>query len=168
MTRGVLRRQDRAMDREACERLMDRALVGRVGTVGPDGWPYVTPVNFVHDAGPGRIYLHCATSGHLLDNLASSPLACFEVDEPGDILDTGPNLCETTQIYQSVISFGRGSVLGDEGERLQALRMFAMKYVDRLMPGRSYSQGFPTAGATAMLAIQVEQMTGKARLPRAG
>ena len=156
------------MGREACERLMDIALVGRVGTVGPDGWPYVTPVNFVYDLRAGRIYLHCATSGHLLDNLASSPLVCFEVDEPGDILGSGPDVCETSQIFQSVISFGRGSVVGDEEERLQVLGMFAVKYVARLMPSRAYSQGFPTAGATAVMAIQVEQMTGKARPPRAG
>ena len=168
MSRGVLRRQDRAMAREACEQLMDRALVGRVGTVGSDGWPYVTPVNFVYDAASGRVYLHCANSGHLLDNLASSPLACFEVDEPGDILGSGPDVCETSQLYQSVITFGKGSVVGDEEERLQVLRMFAVKYVDRLMPGRSYSQGFPTAGATAVITILVEQMTGKARPPMAG
>ena len=136
--------------------------------MGPDGWPYVTPVNFVYDAGAGWIYLHCATSGHLLDNLASSPLACFEVDEPGDILGSGPDVCETSQLFQSVISFGRGSVVADEEKRLQVLGMFAVKYVDRLMPGRSYSKGFPTAGATAVIAIQVEQMTGKARPPMAG
>ncbi len=83
------------MRRKHCEisnpREIDRILsltnIGRLATNGADGYPYVTPVNFVwHER---KIYFHSALAGEKLENLARDPKVCFEADIPLAYLDTG-------------------------------------------------------------------------------
>lgn len=163
MPAGELRRRDREISQVETHGCLDRAMVGRIGTVGPDGEPYVVPMNFVFDQTSNRVYLHCATTGHLLDNLAVNSRACFEVDEVGELLATGPSGCDTSQAYQSVICFGHSRIVNSGPEKEAALRSFVEKYVDRMMPGRSYDPAMKAPYATAVIAIDVEKMTGKRR-----
>jgi uncharacterized protein len=167
---GDMRRIDREMSADQSEQLLNRALVGRVGTAGPDGIPYVTPMNFVYDA-PGRVlFFHCATTGHMLDNLSQNPRACFEVDEPGDVVATGPAACDTSHTYRSVICFGHATVVAGEHERARVLEMFVEKYIRRLMPGREFDPEMPPSemDRTEVIAMRVDRMTGKLReQPRA-
>ncbi len=163
MPRGELRRKDRGMAAPAAEQCMARALVGHVGTAGPGSIPYVVPMNFVYDPNSRTIFLHCATSGQLLDNLAHNPLVCFEVAEPGEVIATGLQVCNTSQIYRSVICFGRARVLTQQAEREEALRLFVRKYVDQLTPERRYDPTLTMLEATTVIAIEVEGMTGKER-----
>ncbi len=158
-----LRRQDRAMAIDECTQLLDRALVGRLATTDEDGGPYVVPMNFVYVPLDRTIVLHCATSGHLLDNLAFSPRVCFEVDEPGAVIASGGFACDTSHLYKSVICFGRARVLEDAQEKHQALDLFVQKYVDRLMPDREYEPEMMMIDATVAISIEVERMTGKQR-----
>ncbi len=151
------------MASEDCEALLDRALVGRVGTCGPGGVPYVVPMSFAYDAASRTVFLHCATSGHLLRNLAANPLACFEVDEAGDVIATGRYGCDTSQVYSSVICFGRARVLEATDQKRAALGALVKKYVDGLMPDRAYDPELVTIDATAAIALRVETMTGKQR-----
>lgn len=163
MPEGELRRKDRETSRTDVQDCLDRALVGRVGTVRPDGGPYVVPMNFVFDPASKRVYLHCANTGHLLDNLAGNDRVCFEVDEPGELLATGPAGCDTSQAFQSVICFGRAHIVTGSTERDDALRIFVQKYVDRLMPNRVYDPEMKALDETTVIAIDVERMTGKRR-----
>ena len=83
MAVGKLRRSDRAMSEEDSVALLQRALVGRIGTVDADGTPYVVPLNFVYEHTARRIHLHFARQpGHLASNLKFSSKVCFEVDKP--------------------------------------------------------------------------------------
>ncbi len=50
------------------ERILAAATIGRMASIGKDGYPYITPVNFVYDQ--GCIYFHCALKGEKLDNIA--------------------------------------------------------------------------------------------------
>jgi nitroimidazol reductase NimA-like FMN-containing flavoprotein (pyridoxamine 5'-phosphate oxidase superfamily) len=165
MPLGQLRRRDRQMVEAESEGLLARALVGRIGTVGPNGMPYVTPMNFVYDPATRQVGLHCATSGHLLDNLSHSPLACFEVDEPGQVIAYGTTACDTSQVYSSVICFGKARVVSDEKEKETVLNLFVRKYVDQLMPDRHYDPDLTKSDPTVAIVLQVETMTGKRRAP---
>ena len=82
------------MRRKHCEvtdpreinRILSSTNIGRLATSGADGYPYITPVNFIWRE--GKIYFHSATVGEKLDNLAREPKVCFEVDVPLAYLDT--------------------------------------------------------------------------------
>jgi len=166
MAVGKLRRSDRAMSEEDTVVLLRRALVGRIGTVDADGMPYVVPLNFVYEHAARRIHLHFARQpGHLASNLKFSSKVCFEVDEPGPLIATGETGCETSQVYESVICFGRAQVVSDEDERARMARLFLRKYVDQHMPGRSYKPGLAPLSIVDFATIEVGVMTGTRRPP---
>ena len=84
--------------------LLDKAPVGHLGTVDEKGFPYVTPVHFVHL--DGSIYFHGLARGRKLANLAADPKVCFEVaGEHSYIQADAP--CDTNTAYRSVIITGR-------------------------------------------------------------
>lgn len=162
MPAGEMRRSDRKMDSRQCNALLDRALVCRVATADSTGAPYVVPMSFVFEPESGLIFIHCASSGHLLDNIREDGRVCFEVDEPGEVIATGEYACDTSQVYESVICFGEARVL-DGPEKRRALESLVQKYVDRLDPGRAYDPELTTIDATVAIAIAVDTMTGKRR-----
>ena len=83
------------------ERILNSTTIGRLAPSGADGYPYITPVNFVyHD---GNIYFHSASKGEKLDNLARDPKVCFEVDIPLAYLD------KTDLPFAPILSFGHYS-----------------------------------------------------------
>lgn len=146
--------------------LLQGALVGRVGTVGSDGMPYVVPMNFVYEPAGRRIHLHLARNpGHLAENLKFSPKVCFEVDEPGPVIATGETACETDHAYESVICFGEARVVSDQTERTRIARLFVQKYVDRGMPGRLCKPGLVYLEIVDFVTIEIAVMTGKRRPP---
>src|SRR3989304_8919929 len=116
MEAGELRRSDRAISEQDSVALLERALVGRIGTVDADGTPYVVPLNFVYEDQGRRIHLHLARQpGHLASNLEFSSKVCFEVDEPGPLFATGEGGRNTDQAYESAVCFGRAAVVSARG-----------------------------------------------------
>jgi nitroimidazol reductase NimA-like FMN-containing flavoprotein (pyridoxamine 5'-phosphate oxidase superfamily) len=166
MTLGEIRISERSMSDEDSAGLLERALVGRVGTVGADGTPYVVPMNFVYEHAGRRIHLHLARQqGHLAANLAFSPKVCFEVDEPGPLIATGETACETDHVYESVICFGEARVVSDLDERTRIARLFIQKYVDQGMPGRSCKPGLVYFEIVDFITMEIAVKTGKRRPP---
>lgn len=164
MAIGKLRRADRAMFDEDSKALLQRALVGRIGSVDPEGTPYVVPLNFVFEGQPRRIHLHLAKQpGHLASNLKFSPTVCFEVDEPGPLIATGDTGCETSHAYESAVCFGRARVVTDEHERTRVARLFVRKYLEGQMPGRSYNPGLPLLSTVDFVTVEIDVITGKRR-----
>ena len=95
-------------DPKEIERILSSTNVGRMATIGQDGYPYITPVNFV--SLDGKIYFHCSPKGEKLDNLTREPRVCFEVDVPLSYIDIGLDptrpICQLHQYYHSVIIRG--------------------------------------------------------------
>jgi len=162
MSIGKLRRPDRAMSERDSSALLQRALVGRIGTVDAGGTPYVVPMNFVYEHEARRVHLHLAkVPGHLASNLEFSSKVCFEVDEPGPLFATGDAGCDTGQAYESVVCFGRAEVVFDESERERIAALFFRKYIDEHMPGRTYEPGWVWLDAVGFVTIRIEVLTGK-------
>jgi nitroimidazol reductase NimA-like FMN-containing flavoprotein (pyridoxamine 5'-phosphate oxidase superfamily) len=110
-------------DPQEIDRILRTATIGRLATNGADGFPYITPVNYVwHD---GNIYFHCSPKGEKLDNLARDPKVCFEVDVPLAYIDTGRdperNGCNVHQFYHCVIIRGNARVVSDSPLKVAAL-----------------------------------------------
>jgi len=126
------------MRRKHCEitdpREIDRILsltnIGRLATNGADGYPYVTPVNFVWHA--GKIYFHSALAGEKMDNLARDPKVCLEADIPLAYLDTRLDpktpVCNVHQLYHCVIIRGQARVIPDGALKTAALNALVAKH----------------------------------------
>ena len=65
------RNQCEVTDQNEMIRIMASTNIGRMATLDSDGYPYITPVNFVYFQ--DRIYFHCAPKGEKLDNLDRNP-----------------------------------------------------------------------------------------------
>ena len=162
MTLGELRRSDRAMSEQDSVALLRRALVGRIGTIDAEGTPYVVPLSFVYEDQGNRIHVHRGRQpGHLTSNLEFSSKVCFEVDDPGPLVATGNSGCDTSQLYESVVCFGRARMVADEPERERIARLFLRKYIDENMPGRSYKPRLVWLGAADFVTIDIGVLTGK-------
>jgi hypothetical protein len=158
------------MRREACEikdakemvRILTSTNIGRLATVDTEGYPYITPVNFVFCE--GCVYFHCARRGEKLDNLARSPRVCFEVDVPLAYLevDFNPdrNPCRTHQLFHSVIIRGTARVVPDGELKTVVLNALVAKHEgNRDFPAVTpESTGYK---GCCVVEIRPERMTGK-------
>jgi nitroimidazol reductase NimA-like FMN-containing flavoprotein (pyridoxamine 5'-phosphate oxidase superfamily) len=136
--------------------------VGRVGTVGPDGTPYITPMHYAYDPGSNRVYLHVSSKkGHLLANLEHSSQVCFEVDEVGELVIQGNDGCAASQSYRSVVCFGEMRVVSDPQEKERISWLLIDKYVRKT--GLSENPTLGPVDHIICLEMDIRIMTGKER-----
>jgi len=149
------------------DEILGRCRVGRIATHGADGYPYITPLNYVyHD---GSIYFHCARSGEKLDNLKRDTRVCFEVDIPLAYLDLDyygeiPESCGVTQFYQSVVIRGRAEIVKDLDEKTTALEALVASHEP---DGRSFRKITAETKAVSLcevVAVRIERISGKSGL----
>lgn len=80
--------------------VLNRCHIGRLGTIGEDGYPMVKPLNFAYHEetlnppsstygkggmggfAVGKIYFHTAKQGEKIDDIKRDNRVCFEVDLP--------------------------------------------------------------------------------------
>lgn len=136
--------------------LLAWAKVGRIGTMGQDGYPMIKPVNFVHHR--GRIYFHSARSGEKIETILRDVRVCFEVDRPIAFVRSTGIPCKADYLYRSVIIRGRAHVVCDREEKVAALMALMEKY----QPEGGYGT-FPEEqlAGTAVVRIDIVEMTGK-------
>ena len=136
--------------------LLNACPVGRMGTIGEDGYPVIKPLNFAyHD---GRIYFHSALEGEKIEDIRRDNRVCFEVDLPIAYVKGIESPCKSEYLYRSVIIKGRAVIVEDRDERISALRRLMKKY----QPEDGYGD-FPAEklSITCIVRIDIEAMVGK-------
>jgi len=116
-----LRRDDRKLSLEEGRDILERGIFGVLSTLGEDGYPYGTPLNYVFD--DGRIYFHSACEGHKITNIMFSSKVSFCVVDFVEIL---PSSFSTN--YKSVVAYGIASLVAEASEKLYALKRLVEKY----------------------------------------
>ncbi len=154
------RRKDRAMNTSReMELLLERMPVGRLAVTTADG-PYAVAVNFLF--AESSIYFHSAQAGRKIEALRADPRVCFLVDDAGpQVLFEGG--CGISQIYESVVCFGKAEFLEDPVEKRRILENMVRKFVpaDRPLPPMKDDK----IEKTAVVKIAVESMSGKTNRP---
>jgi len=124
------RKHAEIIDPQAIARILQTATIGRLATIGSDGYPYVTPVNFVYHE--GSLFFHCAPKGEKLDNIAREPRVCFQVDIPLAYLDSGfddeRRACKLHQFFHCVVIRGDASIIPNGPLKTTALNALARKH----------------------------------------
>ncbi len=124
------RKHSEVTDPKEIERILSATNIGRLATNGQDGYPYITPLNFV--SLEGNIYFHCAPKGEKLENLTRDPRVCFEVDVPLSYLDIGLDpsrpICNLHQYYHCVIIRGTASAVKDSALKVTVLNALIIKH----------------------------------------
>lgn len=126
----MIRKQCEVTDSKKIEAILSMTTIGRMASIDSQGYPYITPVNFVYYA--GKIYFHCASRGEKLDNIAENPKVCFEVDIPLAYLDAefteNRSPCNLHQFYHCVIIRGTAAVVADGLQKVDALNALVAKH----------------------------------------
>ena len=159
------RRHSEITEKREMIRILASTNVGRLATVDAQGYPYITPVNFVFQQ--GSVYFHCAPEGEKLDNLARDPRVCFEVDVPLAYLEVGfnpqRNPCGTHQLYHSVVIRGKARLVTDGDLKTAVLNGLVAKHEGNAdFP--PITPESPAYKACSVVEVRPERMTAKSDL----
>jgi nitroimidazol reductase NimA-like FMN-containing flavoprotein (pyridoxamine 5'-phosphate oxidase superfamily) len=143
-------------DKDVIVDLLNTCHVGRLGTVGGDGYPMIKPLNFVyHD---NRIYFHTAKEAEKVEDIRRDSRVCFEVDLPIAYVKAKNQPCEAGYLYRSIIIRGRASFVEAEEEKVFALTCLMNKY----QPAGGFGDYRKEKLAiTGVVRIDIEEMKGK-------
>jgi len=150
------RRKDRTMKTShEKELLLERTSVGRLAVTTEEG-PYIVAVNYLFFE--GSIYFHSGLSGRKIEALRADPRLCFLIDEVGPqvLWEQG---CGISQIYKSVVCFGKAEFVEDPVEKRGMLERMIRKYVPSNYPLPPMTD--QNVEKTAVVRIIIESMSGK-------
>ena len=147
-----LRRFKQAASSQECETVLASAQRGILAVHGENGYPYGFPVIFLFQ--DGKIYFHCAKTGHKTDAMRADGKVCFTV-----LSEPVRNPGEWWNCFTSVICFGRVSEVTDENEKDRLLRQIGAKYFPE---GYDLEEDMVKNARNALiLEITVDHMSGK-------
>lgn len=149
-----MRRLKQEISIEECRTILNNGKRGVLSLIGDDGYPYGVPLNYVYDPSSEKLYFHSAKEGHKIEAIGKCNKVSFTVwqKERQDENDR-------SWYFGSVIVFGRGELVTDEKETVEAVRKIGMKYypsaadVDKAI--EKYISG------VQIIAVVIEHLTGK-------
>ncbi|MCL2006562.1 MAG: pyridoxamine 5'-phosphate oxidase family protein [Treponema sp.] len=148
-----MRRNDREKTKEEALDILAKGSYGILCTLGENGYPAGTPLNYVSDV--GSIYVHFA-KGNALESATKHPKVGFTVVTRSDVVPS-----EFVTNYESVMVYGRAVELHGQ-QKYDALYLLIKKY----------SPGFEESGIEHIkedidkchvLKISIDHLTGKGR-----
>lgn len=134
--------------------ILDQGTSGVLAVLGDDGYPYTVPLSYVFQN--GKIYFHCARTGHKLDAIAREDRVSFCVIDQDKVVSP-----EYTTYFRSAVVFGRARVVEDPDQLRQALTLLAEKYSADQGQARHHQVMDKELPHTAIIELTIEHMTGK-------
>ena len=144
-------------NRTALYAVLDAGLICHLGVVA-DGGPVVLPTAYGRDG--DTLYLHGSSANGALRAADGQPV-CVTVTHL-DGLVASRAVFSHSMNYRSAVIFGTATVVTDEDERWQALRLIT----DHLIPGRWAAARQPTSkemAATAVISLPLTEASVKVR-----
>lgn len=134
--------------------ILERGSHGVLAVLGDGGYPYAVPISYVYE--DGKIYMHCAKSGHKLDAVRACEKASFCVVDQDEVVQA-----EFTSHYRSAIAFGRIREITDDAEKRRMVSLLARKYCPDL-PQAEHDKAMERDWAPLnMLELTIEHLTAK-------
>ncbi len=149
-----MRRKDRQLTEEDTWSLLKQENHGVLAVTEEDGWPYAVPINYLML--DGCLYLHCSPNAYMVQAIARDERVCFTVVPQAQIVPE-----HITEVYESVIVYGRAHLVEDAAEREKLLHAYTFD-LGSVSPeiGQRYIEKL--GARTAFVCIRPEHVTGKA------
>ena len=157
-----MRRLDRNIDRmEDILSVLDHSKICHLAMVGKDNQPYVVPLNYGYEYKRDQLslFMHCAKEGQKLDILRANPSVCFEADNAGSLI-TGPQACNYSQKYESVIAFGQADIVNSIEVKLHGLDCIMQHQAGN----KSWDFDPQSVSRVEVIRVTVSSITGKRHL----
>ncbi len=150
----AMRRKKQQLPMDECLEILRQEPRGVLSVLGDDDYPYGLPIDFWYCEEDGRIYLHCAKSGHKLDAIARHDKVSFCVYDQGFHREG-----EWALNIRSVIVFGRAELVQDQQQTLHICRQLCYKFTE---DEEYIEREINSAGARVQcVAIIPEHISGK-------
>ncbi|MFU1793534.1 pyridoxamine 5'-phosphate oxidase family protein [Paenibacillus azoreducens] len=125
-----MRRKEFSINEEReIEQFLSDMSFGFLGTVGEDGYPRVTPLNYVYHQ--GVFYFHGSRIGEKMEHLKANPRVSFSVADEFAVIPsyfTDPHLaCPATTYFKSVTASGRAVIVQDLAEKAGVFTLLMKK-----------------------------------------
>ena len=148
-----MRRHRQELAAEECVAILQSATSGVLGLIGDGGYPYIVPIS--HCYANGKLYFHSAVSGHKVDAIKNESKCSFCVIDKDDVQPA-----KYTTYFRSVIAFGKISILENDDERIEALRMIGRRFNPNDQEGlqKEIDKSF---GHVLIMAMEIEHLSGK-------
>ncbi|MFI3325874.1 MAG: pyridoxamine 5'-phosphate oxidase family protein [Clostridia bacterium] len=147
-----IRRIKQQTSNEKCIEILGKEPRGVLAVHGEDGYPYAFPMNHIYI--DGKLYFHSAKQGHKVDVLEKDDKVSYCIMDKGEVSDDGWSLN-----FNSVIIFGKISVVKNEEQAIEIIRKLALKNyptdgeIERIIK--------ESAGHFYIYELSVNHMTGK-------
>ena len=148
-----MRRSAQQIPDEEALQIIEESRYGTLAVLGDGGYPYAVPLNYV--LLDGKLYFHCAKTGHKVDAIRACDKVSFSIVARSDV-----DAASYTSIFRSVTVFGRARIVTDGSEALRALCALGNKF----NPNQSAALEAEIEKGLAhllMVAIEPEHITGK-------
>ena len=149
-----MRRSRQELGQKACEDILNRGTSGVLAVLGDEDYPYAVPLSYYYEE--GKVYFHCAKSGHKLDAIRKSPKASFCVIDQDQVIPE-----RYTTHFRSVIVFGTVRILEGDTEKRAAVEKLADKYAPEASSDYRDKYIEKEWAPLCMLEMTVKHMTGK-------
>lgn len=148
-----MRREEKEItDIAEIEKVIKKATCCRIGLVDDDE-PYVVPVCFGYER--NAIYFHGALEGRKAELIKKKNKVCFEIDTDVAVVKS-EKPCGWTMKYKSVIGVGRASILENDEEKAQALKLIMQQYSED-----EFSFSNSALDSVLVVKVNIESITGK-------
>ena len=134
--------------------MLDRGPPGVLAVHGDDGYPYTVPLSYAYE--DGKLWFHCARTGHKLDAILRDPKVTFCVVDRDQVVPL-----EYTTYFRSVILFGKARVLEDPAEVRTALEKLALRYAPEDSDAHREAILEKELPAVVVVEVAVEHLSGK-------
>ena len=149
-----MRRFKQEISKEECIKILEHGSSGVLAVLGDGDYPYAVPLSYVYEN--GKIYFHCAKSGHKLDAIQRNNKVSFCVVGQDQVVPQ-----EYTSYFKSVIVFGTVRILEEKEEIWTAIEKLAVKYHPGDTPQNRKTAIQQSFSPLCMLELTIEHMTGK-------
>lgn len=148
-----MRRIRQLLSENETEEILKSGPTGVLGVNGDDGYPYTVPVNYAFE--DGKIFFHCAGTGHKWDAIQKNGKVSFCIIDRDEIAPE-----KFTTLFRSVVVFGNASVIEDAATKRHALELLVQKYAPDY-PEEGAEEIEKAWQAVHIVEITIEQATGK-------
>lgn len=157
-----MRRDDRAQDDLWIENFLESAPYGVLATIH-EGQPFQNINTFVYDRETHALYMHTAKRGRTRKNIDGEEPVSFSASQMGRLLPAD-EARELSVEFQSVIVFGRGSIVSDKKIARDKMQMMIDKYFSHLESGKDYHRITPAEiDEISVYRIDIDCWSGKAK-----
>ena len=148
-----IKRKEKTMGQEGTNQILNEGLYGTLASIGENGYPYSTPLNYVYEN--GEIYFHSAHNGNKVENIKLNNKVSFSVVSYHKIL---PDKFDTE--YDSAVLYGKAYQIMEDTKKKKALMLLIKKYSKNFTnQGLEYIS--KAIDKVSVFRIEIEHMTGK-------